>query len=409
MRSETDTGPHILFLPYPSPGHVTPTLPVAGELLRRGHRVTYAVTEAVADAPARIGASVIDYDTALMSTTDPPDEWTGDELGRALVQYISEITGTTAGIENRLATDRPDCIVYDSTVWAPGRVLGRKWGLPTCRLLPVFASNDTYNLMQEQVERADHPQLSEDDPAARTVRDLMGDFLARHGIDPAETDEIAAGKGEPALVFLPRSFQPFGDTFGDDHAFVGPCFGAESGSGGWSPPGNGRPVAFVSLGTVVNDHPEFFRTCADAFDGLPWHVVVATGGHDPGPLPANFEVHDWVPYAEVLRHADVFVSQAGMGSIMRAGYHVTPLVVVPFQPEQRVNADRVAELGLGRRIDPAAATADSLREAVLAAAGDTATRTRLRNLRADIDAAGGAPRAADFVEERMGRRAGSKP
>jgi MGT family glycosyltransferase len=394
-------GVHVLFLPYPSHGHVTPTLPVARELVARGHRVTYAVTDAVADAPVHIGASVIRYGSPLMSTTRPPDEWVDDEVGRAFLQYISEITATTAVIEEQLAGDPPDRIAYDSTVWAPGRVLGRKWAVPACQLLPVFASNEAYSLMAAQVEHADHPQLAEDHPAVRRFRELMAEFLAGHGIDPAETDAITAGKGERSVVFLPRSVQPCGETFGDDHAFVGPCLTEESTedqAGDWAPPGDGKPVVFVSLGTVVNDHPEFFRTCAEAFAGTDWHVVVATGGEaDAGAFGANFAVRPWLPYGAVLPHADVFVSQAGMGSIMRAGYHQTPLVVVPYQPEQRINAARVVELGLGRRLDPAKLTAEALREAVFAVAGDTAVRDRLRRLRADIDLAGGAARAADFI------------
>ena len=62
--------------------------------------------------------------------------------------------------------------------------------------------------------------------------------------------------------------------------------------------------------------------CAEALSGLSWHVVLAVGDalddETAAALPPEFEVRRWVPYADVLRHADVFVSQAGMGSIMQA-------------------------------------------------------------------------------------------
>ncbi|PPK71303.1 MGT family glycosyltransferase [Actinokineospora auranticolor] len=383
-----------MFLPYPSAGHVTPTLAVAEELIRRGHRVTYAVTPAVAATAAGTGAAVIEYDTALMSTVTPPAKWSDDEVGRAFLQYVSEIIGTTAAIERQLA-DRADAIAYDSTVWAPGRVLGRKWGVPTCQLLPVFASNETYSLMRAQVDHAGHPELAADHPAVLAFGELMRRFLADNGLDPDDADEITTGKGERSLVFLPRSLQPHGDTFGPDHLFVGPC-PRPGRAPTWAPPGDGRPVAFVSLGTVVNDQPEFFRVCADALGDLPWHVVLATGDAEVPPLPANFEAHPWVPYDDVLPHADVFVTQAGMGGILAAGRHATPLVVAPFQPEQRINAARLVELGLGRRVDPSGLTAADLRDAVRAAVAGG--RAHLGAFRADIAAAGGAPRAADFLE-----------
>ncbi len=363
--------------------------------------MTYAVTEAVTPAAASTGASVIGYDTSLMSTVKPPAVWADDELGRAFLQYGSEIIGTTAVIERQLEADRPDVIAYDSTVWAPGRVLSRKWGVPAYQMLPVFASNDSFSLMEAQVERAGHPQLAEDHPAIVTFKELMARFLADNGLDPDETDAITTDKGERSLVFLPRSFQPYGETFGEDHAFVGPCHAPDDGEPEWTPPGDGRPIVFVSLGTVVNDQPEFFRICAEALSGLSHHVVLAVGDalddETAAALPDEFEVRRWVPYGDVLRHADVFVSQAGMGSIMRAARHATPLVVVPYQPEQRINADRLTELGLGRRVDPDGLTAEALREAVLAVADDQGMRDRMRAMGRDIEDAGGAVRAAGLL------------
>lgn len=395
---------HVLFLPYPSPGHVTPTLPVARELLALGHRVTYAVTEDVAKLPAQIGASAISYDSPLMSTTNPPDEWTEDEFSRAFLQYISEITGTTAAIEKQLSGDRPDRIVYDITVWAPGRVLGRKWAVPTCQLVPVFASNESYSLMDEQVAHADHPQLAEDDPAIAEFRQLMADFLTANGIDPDETDAIIAAKGEHSLVFHPKSLQPCGETFGPEHAFVGPCLELEfeeADEWEWEPPDDGRPLLFASLGTVVNDHPDFFQMCAEAFADMPWNVVLATGGCkvDAASFPPNFQVYEWIPYATVLRHADAFICQAGMGGIMQSCYHTVPLVVVPYQPEQRISAARLVELGLAKRLLPAELTAQKLRQTVLDAVADQDMLAVQRRMCADIHDAGNSPRAAVFVRD----------
>jgi UDP:flavonoid glycosyltransferase YjiC (YdhE family) len=44
---------HIAFVSIPSIGHVYPTLAVAAELVRRGHRVTYASVGAVPVAARR--------------------------------------------------------------------------------------------------------------------------------------------------------------------------------------------------------------------------------------------------------------------------------------------------------------------------------------------------------------------
>ncbi|MGX1795377.1 glycosyltransferase, partial [Streptomyces albidoflavus] len=82
-------------------------------------------------------------------------------------------------------------------------------------------------------------------------------------------------------------------------------------------------------------------------------------------------------------------------------YCGTPMVEVPSTPEQEVNARRLAELGVARRHEPAAATGEALREAVLAVASDPATAARVRRMSDVVRGAGGAARAADAVEARL--------
>ena len=79
--------------------------------------------------------------------------------------------------------------------------------------------------------------------------------------------------------------------------------------------------------------------------------------------------------------ATVSVSQAGYNTtmdVLRAG---RPAVVVPFaapgEDEQTRRADRMARLGIWRSVSPAALTAATLADAVVAAADDEPTRPRL--------------------------------
>ena len=122
---------------------------------------------------------------------------------------------------------------------------------------------------------------------------------------------------------------------------------------------------------------------------------------DLGAIPANVDVRAWFPQPAVLRHAAAFVSHAGMGSTMEALYYGVPLVCVPQMVEQEVNAARVAELGLGVRLDPEGLTADDLRAAVDAVTGDDAMRAALDRMREAVHKAGGAVAAADAIEAHL--------
>jgi MGT family glycosyltransferase len=83
-----------------------------------------------------------------------------------------------------------------------------------------------------------------------------------------------------------------------------------------------------------------------------------------------------------------------MNSTMEALAHAVPLVVVPQQSEQRVTAGRVAELGLGRHLDPDDVTPESLLEAVTALVAEPGVAERLAAMQKAALAGGGHERAA---------------
>ena len=83
-----------------------------------------------------------------------------------------------------------------------------------------------------------------------------------------------------------------------------------------------------------------------------------------------------------------------MNSTMEALAHAVPLVVVPQQSEQRVTADRVVELGLGRRLDPDDITSESLLEAAGALVSEPGVAERVAAMQKATLAGGGHDRAA---------------
>jgi MGT family glycosyltransferase len=168
----------------------------------------------------------------------------------------------------------------------------------------------------------------------------------------------------------------------------------------------------MSLGTVFNRQPALFRRCIDAFAELSCHVVAALGGLAPGtlgPLPPNAEAHGYVPLPEVLRYADVFVGHAGMTSTMEALSFGVPIVALPQIPEQRLNADRLAELGLGLCLDPPQQTGEGVLQAVTTLLRDLSIGPRLAWMRREIERAPGACGAAEVIENALAHDDGRRP
>lgn len=120
-----------------------------------------------------------------------------------------------------------------------------------------------------------------------------------------------------------------------------------------------------------------------------------------GPIPAGVDIRPRFPQPAVLRHAEAFVSHAGMNSTMEALYYGVPLITVPQMPEQVANADRVAELGLGERLNTDTLTPEVLNQIVSRVATDQQVRANLTRMRQAIHDAGGADRGADAIENHL--------
>ncbi len=423
---------HIVVFTIPAQGHITPTLAVVEDLVRRGHQITYVTVEEHAATVKAAGAEPLLYPTTWardeadgQGQQPAPDP--AEVVAWAPLVALAEMLAQAPAAKERFDADPPDLVLYDTVNYVVGRGLARSWGVPAVRLCSTLASNESFSLFRK-LTTAVHT-----DPQHFAIQEfnrLTREFLDQHGFPKVTAEELADRDEELTLVFLPRPFQPASELFDDRYVFVGPALGNREIQGAWQPPGNGLPVVLVSLGTEdPRPTAEFFRSCVEAFRDQPWHLVLSTDHVDPaelGPLPANCEAHRRVPQLSVLRHASAFVSHAGMGSLMEALSFQVPLVTIPKVPEQAVVAARTAELGLGVYVSADGVSRDQpsvaehveefglgvfkpfsgevgewLRDAVRHLTTDAGVAERLAGMRAEIDKAGGAPAAADAIEARI--------
>ncbi|PTA46440.1 macrolide family glycosyltransferase [Micromonospora sp. RP3T] len=402
MRKIADerVGRHLLFVCLPADGHVNPTLPFAAELVRRGHRVTYATSDRFAAAVTATGAEFLPIGFAL-----PPGTPTADSGPTRYVErmrlYADLVENGYQALYQWAVAHGPDSVCYDMST-PPGRMIAERLGLPGIRMLPTIAGNE-HTRAQFQAAGMSGPERAALRPVWRDMRRLA----MQHGVNTAA---VMMAEPTPGLniVFLPRAFQPAGETFADDFVFAGPSAMPAGTDDGWQPPPGEAPLVLVALGTASN-RPEVYRAALGAFGTADWRVVLAVGEHLDvaalGPIPEGVVVAPVVPQPAVLRHADVFVSHGGMNSVMESLLAVVPTVVVPERPEQKANAARVAELGLGRRLTAGELSASALRDAATALLGDSPERAAVRGFRDRHLRGDGAIVAADAAEAFLARRA----
>lgn len=396
---------HILFAVIGGAGHVLPALGLAAELVARGHRVTYLTTESFADAVIATGAQFAPYKSVFEDIALPDVVAAQDPETYSRMLFLDENVALLRAAEEHLDADRPDLVAYDIFPIITGRLLAARWQRPAVCLSGAFTSNEHYNIWQQMVEAHGHRPWADNE----TFRSAVEILLAEYGLKQSVADIFREPEAY-TIAFYPRSWQIHGETFDDRFAYVGPSFAPQRLTAGWQPPGDGRPVLLVSLGTGFNDHPDFFRAVARSFAGSPWHVVMAIGTSRPqdvGELPPNVETHEWISFMEVLPHADVLLTQGTVGATMEAMYWGVPLVVFSeFAAEARPTAERSLELGLGHELSLAQVQAGELPAVVDRVLADDRVRENVRRMHEDVRAAGGPEAAADGIENYLRRTAG---
>jgi MGT family glycosyltransferase len=382
-------------------GHVNPTLPVVADLVRRGVEVTYFATAGFEGAVQATGARFVAYDSPFINNA--PTEAKNarlapaDLVARFPLRLIGEAEHVLPQLLRHLEADRPDALIYDNMCLA-GRLAAEHLSLPAMTFRPSYAANEHFSLGRAFGE------VSEEHPARVEFRAVAKRVAERYGVTELVARDPFSHAEALNVVFMPRAFQPAGDTFDERFLFVGPAIpaGAPLRQRQDSP-----PVLLISLGTVFNEWPEFFNMTFDAFGSSSWHVVAAVGNRiDPKTLksvPDNFSVHPHVAQLDALSRATAFVTHGGMNSTQEGLWYGVPLVVIPQMHEQAQTARRVQELQLGRAfLDRAHVTVDSLREAVADVVHNPLYTQNIARIRQADEAAGGAPRAAEAIERFLG-------
>ena len=388
---------NIFWFCIPAFGHTNPSIEVVRILTERGHRVRYYSFAPFRDKIEAAGAEFVPCDGFLPSLDKKGEQ----RLRRVSTTEMSVLSFETVGrMDESLARDverlRPDLIVSDSACFW-GKLTAEKYQLPMVCSTTTFAFNqDSAKYMRySAAEMADMilglPRLNR---ALRKLRPL--------GYQVKSALDIVQNKNDTnTIVYTSERFQPCTETFDSAHyRFVGPSVRAVQPARAE----NARPLIYISLGTVINSHPEFYRSCIAALGEADVDVLISCGeafdAKSLDPLPDNVHVEPTVDQMAVLAKADLFITHCGMNSASEGLYMGVPELLFPLTGEQQAVARRVQEMGAGRLLTKeAAADPARLRAAVLELLSDSEVRAAAEDMRRDFLACAGPAGAADFIEQ----------
>jgi len=400
--------PKALFFNVPAHGHVNPSLPLVAELTKRGHHIIYFITENFRAKVEAVGAEFRPY------VTIDDDYFSGPGLNGTRPQFAAHRLITTTGevLPELLEAARrvqPDYILYDGMCpW--GYMVAKILGLPAVESLSLmaFGTSPISAMLKWDVMRPMMNMVRRDFSKGLAANRLSQALGKQYDVRPLGMMEILSAPADLAISYTSKAYQPYADTVGDHIRFVGRTVSNAPTDSSFSfEQVNGRRLVYISLGTLSNEDASFFRTCIEAFSGTDDYVIMSTGNRlDPksfGTLPENIAIYSWVPQFDVLKRASLFVSHAGLNSVHDGLYFGVPLLLVPQQDEQEINAYRVVELGAGLMLRKSQVNVEAIKANAARLLSDSRFKDEAKRIGETLRAAGGMPRAADEIEALLGK------
>lgn len=248
-------------------------------------------------------------------TPNPLKEW-----AEKSVSYITEHLGKWS----------PSLILGSLLCLELGKVMARRLKKPWCFVNPGFHFGDTKNRPRKEDFSYIGAQMYEH----WLLPPLKKAMMVLHVTDPV------FDKGHGPLP--------------SNHYYTGPLF--------WEKPAHipeylhepGPPWILISLSTAPQTGDmEIVRaslSALEAFENQAVRVLVTLApGHGrplPAAVPGNVFIEEYIPHSIALGVSRLAICHAGHGMVIKAIYHGTPMVLVPWGRDQPGVASRAEALGV---------------------------------------------------------------
>ncbi|HYI10498.1 MAG TPA: nucleotide disphospho-sugar-binding domain-containing protein [Thermoanaerobaculia bacterium] len=419
-----------LFAPMPLTGHVNPGLPIAKALIARGHDVRFYSSARFKKAIEGIGARWVPLRNALAVDEEHLDMFPGRPAeGIAQLQYdiknifIEFVRGALADLVAELRREPADVIVGDNAsavVEAVHQKVGIPWAVYGITVLGM-SSRDT-----APFGLALPPSST---PLGR-MRNKTLSWLVRNVIFREAKEHNAKMRRELGLPALGRFLFDFGkgaDLYlqGSVPSFDYPRTDLPANvhyigvsmpppPADWQPPSwwqqlRTQRVVLVTQGTINNDFDQLIRPAIRALAEENVLVVVTTGSRpaedvELDPLPSNVRVERFIPYAHLMPHVDLLLTNGGYGSIQIALAHGVPVVAIGKTEDKAEIANRVEWSGVGIGLKVRVPSETQIRNAVTRVFTTPTYAARAEALRYELSGLDAARSGADLLEELAGEQ-----
>ncbi len=252
----------------PAHGHTNPILPVVKELVSRGDTVRFYSFDEFREKIVPTGAEYISCDRFLPALSKQEEEnMKNVSTTEMSIQDIRITIGMTDFLYSEFRSFSPD-VVYSDSACFWGKLSAWKYHVP----LVVSTSTFAFNQMSSQYMKNSPKEIAglifglpKVQKEFRKLKDFG--FEAKGFLSLVQSDNST-----DSVVYTSKKFQPCSESFSDLYAFVGPSVFSDK-----QPDKQQRPLVYISMGTVINDRPDFYGKCIEALKNEPVDVIISCG------------------------------------------------------------------------------------------------------------------------------------
>jgi MGT family glycosyltransferase len=415
----------ILFWPESAAGPTNNCIGIGHVLLRRGHRVVFAVESSWDGKLAALG-----FEEHLVDLSEPPEgpvdagQFWKDFISATAPEFskptIEQLATVTAPIWQELADGarycqerltgildevHPDVVVEDNVIAFPALMTS---GAPFVRIVscnplevrdellpPVFSGLPSHDPSGWDAFREAYEH---------THRDLWAgynEWVVEQGAPPLNDLDFIHASPHANLYLYPQ-VADYQRSRALDPTWQRLDSSVRATDDGFSVPdslqGDGALI-YLSLGSLGSADVELMSRLVDVLSRTPHRYIVSKGPrHQEFELADNMWGAEVVPQTNVLPQVDLVITHGGNNTTTEAFHFGKPMVLLPLFWDQYDNAQRVHEVGAGVRLDTYAFADEELTGAIDGLLADTALRRRMEMDGRRIRSISGTTVAADRIE-----------
>lgn len=408
---------HFGVLPFTGTGHLNPLIDLGKTLTQRGHRVTFFERSKIRERVEQAGLGFVPIcENRTPAARKPQESRAGLRTELAMLRF--NLQRVTQDVERYLqqtpaALRRAgvDALIINE-IALTGPTVAELSRLPYFIISTSVPHNcgwsaypwySGYRLMRSPVSILERALL---EVSAVRVRGPICNALDRYRIS-AGLRSVSAKSYPPLaqITQLPQCLDfPEADLPENLH-YTGPFVGKGSRPSVEFPWEllDGRPIAYVSMGTTRNAQGQILRLVAEGCKDLDLQLVITLGGRFVAEqfreLPGRPLVVPFAPQLELLQRAKIVITHGGPNTVFESLREGKPMVAIPLAHDQPAIAARVARTGAARVLPVMRLSARRIRDAVVEVLTDPAYNLAALALQNQMRATRGTEKAAEIVEE----------